>query len=365
MQIQKADGTTFSVAINLLTLDDQQFVKDWILLQPENSDFELDVKIAKEFGGLKRERYSSSTDLETRDLIYNITVTNKSRETMETPIVEYAVVYDDRVRIYQSDGDWTYTTPSLSESRGISGKVSLADLVYNRDQQLKTEPVKIEKVMGDGNVTYGEDDPLGVLVKVSNASGFMVGLYRSGESGVSRFTWEDALEAAGDVSAKRDDEDSMKETTQSLSKNVGVPGPLPVKGRTIALAATVAPSENRDGAIIVLGGKANGLALYVEEGKIHLLQVVGNETKSVTAPLPIGKFLVKASLTDRLLSLKVGDKNSITGPSHGLFGADMNAGINIGEDIGDPARKVGTYEGSFPFAGTIEDASIRFGEVED
>ena len=364
MQIQKADGTTFSVAINLLTLDDQQFVKDWILLQPEKSDFELDVKIAKEFGGLKRETYSS-TDLETRDLNYNITVTNKSRETMETPIVEYAVVYDDRVRIYQSDGDWTYTTPSLSESRGISGKVSLADLVYNRDQQLKTEPVKIEKVMGDGNVTYGEDDPLGVLVKVSTASGVMVGLYRSGESGVSRFTWEDALEAAGDVSAKRDDEDSMKETTQSLSKNVGVPGPLPVKGRTIDLAATVAPSENRDGAIIVLGGKANGLALYVEEGKIHLLQVVGNETKSVTAPLPIGKFLVKASLTDSLLSLKVGDKNSITGPSHGLFGADMNAGINIGEDIGDPARKVGTYEGSFPFAGTIEDASIRFGEVED
>ncbi len=365
MQIQNKEGRTFEVGTNLVSLDDQQYIKDWIKNKPTKSDFELDVKISKKIGSVDRKKYSGTYDLEKRDVTYSIEILNKSVETLPTPKVEYVVLMADGAEIYElSSGGWSYTSDETPDVTGVKGEVDFEDLTFNREQSITTTPLTVDKVVGDGNFVYGEDKMLGVLVRITTVDGTEVGLYRSSESGADRYTWEAAVEEVGGRNGRRrrmmidPPGEARAPMSYSLVKSVKVEGPIDVGNRNVQFDATVSPSGNGSGVIVAVGGQVRGFGVYLQDRKIHVIQRNNGEEKIISAQTPLGEFKLSASLTADTLTLLVDGRSVAEDDSLGLFEGPTIEGIDTGLDSGPDAQKVGVYDGDFPFAGTIRNSTL-------
>ncbi len=207
MTIERRDGRSFVMQINVLSLDDQQIVKDWIKLNPVASPVagaELDVIFEKAENTIEREKddYYRFT---TKDVTYTITVRNKSRLDLVGAKLEYALLMTQGVKIYRdeiSGKPETYSTSDDGEKLVAKGNEDLpATLPFNYAHNLVTKPVKSERVQGDGNTVYGEDEVVGALARVLDSGGNVIGEFKSAETGMRDITWaKDVGEGTGSSS---------------------------------------------------------------------------------------------------------------------------------------------------------------------
>lgn len=195
MTIERRDGRSFAMQINVLSLDDQQIVKDWIKLNPVGSPVakaELDVTFEKAESTIEREKddYYRFT---TKDVTYTITVRNKSRVDLVGVKLEYALLMTQGVEIYHdeiSGKPETYSTSDDGVTLVVKGNEDLpATLPFNYAHNLVTKPIKSERVQGDGNTVYGEDRVVGVLARVLDSAGNVIGEFKSAETGMRDVTW--------------------------------------------------------------------------------------------------------------------------------------------------------------------------------
>lgn len=197
MEIRREDGAEFESVINVLSLDDQQYIKDWLANRPENVDFRLEIAIAKKPVGSETADYSS-LQLETKSTNYEIKVKNLSRETLESARLEYFVVWEDGTSFYETDeGVLRYraTVPDDEEAPlvRIQGSQRLESLAFNRETLIQTVPFDIESVTySDGEVLYS-DEAVGAVVRILTTSGIILAEARVGDARISDLTWDDAI----------------------------------------------------------------------------------------------------------------------------------------------------------------------------
>lgn len=218
MKIQREDGLEFESEIVTLSLDDQQYVKDWIKNRPIEeaiapaADYRLEVSLSRKAFDTKRHRIQSSYSLEQKNYHYEILIRNISRETLTGARVEYVVLWKDAVKIsLDSEGNWdaNFSRSGRSEWDTIVGELKVETLAFNREAKLATEPYELHQV-SYANEVYGEDEFVGIIVRVLSASGALIDEQRFGSLEIETIPWEKAIapsETLGALPTPRPEED--------------------------------------------------------------------------------------------------------------------------------------------------------------
>ncbi|NLT69823.1 MAG: hypothetical protein GXX91_03920 [Verrucomicrobiaceae bacterium] len=223
MKIRREDGQVFETVINLLCLDDQQYIKDWLKKPAETAiatngtsesdapaalgadsetaaaapaDFRLDVALSRHNAAVEKHA-SRNVSLEGRATTFRITVRNLSRDSLEAARLAYAVVWEDRATLYQTGaGEWTFRAAPDGEgsSRRVkhADEIELGSLRFNGETTVETSPVTMEQVvfLGD-NKPYREDEILGVKVRILSQDGQVLHESDSGGAAIASMKWGD------------------------------------------------------------------------------------------------------------------------------------------------------------------------------
>lgn len=147
-----------------------------------------------------------------------------------------------------------------------------------------------------------------------------------------------------------------------------IASPFAIKRSFSLTADVVIPANGAEGVLLSRGGRAGGLSFYVQNKKINLTYVLGDETKytvsSDNTPLPTGSAQLRADVTygqngSGLVSLYI--NNAKVG--EGTLGKTLgnlysHEGVNVGLDDLTPVSD--TYKVPFAFTGKINKVTIDF-----
>lgn len=201
MTIKREDGQQFDTVINLLSLDDQQYIKDWMKNRTVATvapavEYRLDLSATRQTGKTEKNSYGDppSIVLEEKENFYRIKVQNLSRETLDSAIVEYAIVWKNQAVIYKTaEGNWTYTagdSDSKSEVKVI-GQLDLGSVRFNAEVTGETVSVKIDRVhYKDFDEDLYADDMVGLVFRVKTADGTILQQSHSGNAAIVSMTWD-------------------------------------------------------------------------------------------------------------------------------------------------------------------------------
>ena len=134
-----------------------------------------------------------------------------------------------------------------------------------------------------------------------------------------------------------------------------------VVGRSVTIRATIEPNGG-GGVIVSQGGRGNGYALYLDDGRLAMATRHGGRLTRLVAPgpLPKGKVAVAGRLgSDGRLSLEVAGKQVASGKAPGPLTVMPGDALEAG---GDHHTSVGDYEVPNRFAGRIRDAVVTIGD---
>lgn len=159
--------------------------------------------------------------------------------------------------------------------------------------------------------------------------------------------------------------------TQRLVQGVGNEGyeigrrdgllfPTDVSGKEIVMRASVRKRDkDLEGVILAHGGKEDGYGLYIQDGKVNMVVKQNGKTYKATStgPLPENFHLV-ARFEDNGQMTVVVDGNTVAkAKAPSLFTKPLFGTVRSGEDF-DNENKIGSYEGSFPFEGSVRDINL-------
>ena len=388
IRIAPRNGQEAQLPIVDLVLEDQQFLKTWLKRNSALTDYQLKVDIERTSTAAKDRRRQGDDRFHTAHAAYQVTIRNVSRQTLNKPSVEYLVVKAENIRISQDPetGRWIYSSRSPSLPDGETslpeltrGDHALEDLIYNRDQVFTTTSVELDEVLRDGNDVYGEDELLGVLVRVRDEFGNLIGTFRSEESRIRNMTWE---ELTGDPIKEPETKNSSPTTPSSPAPLRNELTELPdlfqkgdflssrlaprIEGKPIRIRAIVDIDDaNPEGTIFAFGGKNKGYGIVVAQGSLqfwirrHLGKPIHTRLSVPLSVLPQGEFRLEATNTSELATLTVDGDPVAKDRSIGLLDTRPIEGLSIGFD--SEVQAVGPGSTPDPFAGTIRDVRIDLG----
>lgn len=129
----------------------------------------------------------SAVTVETRELVYKVTVTNASFKPMPTVVVKYNIYY-------------TVTEPGETKTKigTTAGSHTLQNVGVGADAIFDTDPFKLQSSQLAGGWYYGNgappaasDQALGYWFKAFDASGKLLGEYMNPDSLARKVTWKD------------------------------------------------------------------------------------------------------------------------------------------------------------------------------
>lgn len=217
MRIRREDGQVFQSEIVALSLDDQQFIKDWMESRPDDAaimpaeiDYRLEMEIAKKALGTERHTYRSY-DLEQKMQNFAITVTNLSRDSLSGAQVEYVIVWANALDVYlDEDGEWTARFSSSNdfdisqaEVAAISGILPLEEVAFNRDITVTTEEHELNRMMHSSEV-YREDEFRGIIARIVDSQGRSLQESRVGSAAIDDLTWDEAVALVPEIDSDDD-----------------------------------------------------------------------------------------------------------------------------------------------------------------
>lgn len=204
-KIRRTDGIEFSPEIVLFSLDDQQYIKDWMKADKAavasgltESEFHLEVEIDRKDEGTAK--YAKGTlGLESTPHFFEVKVSNTSRETLVGAVVEYVILWEESITVYEDDGEWDYSSTGTDDRGRVMKKQGIApmgDIAFNRDIIVSTQLADIERaVYPDGDILR-EDHLLGALIRVVGAEGQILAETATGKVELDGYTWEKSLALA-------------------------------------------------------------------------------------------------------------------------------------------------------------------------
>ncbi|MGV8877718.1 MAG: PVC-type heme-binding CxxCH protein [Sphingobacteriaceae bacterium] len=164
-------------------------------------------------------------------------------------------------------------------------------------------------------------------------------------------------------------DDTKLNFTQRITKIVTPEMYLLDRGNTLSLAPDVTGKElflksqmitrdgNLQGVIAAQGGKSDGYALYIQDGKVNfVINQDGKSYKAVTKDALPEKFGLVASLTKNgLMNIEINDEKVASAKAASLFKKPLTEQVRVGLDlIGD--HKIGEYADLYPFKGDMQNA---------
>jgi uncharacterized protein len=138
--------------------------------------------------------------------------------------------------------------------------------------------------------------------------------------------------------------------------------PPDVTGKEITIKASITKAKDKalQGFVAGQGGRDNGYALFIQEGKVVMaVKQHGMISQAATSePLP-EKFDVEAKLSrGGEITIEIDGRNVARGKAHMLFSQALDNSVRTGEDM-EGEDKIGTYDGRFGFAGNFQKASLE------
>jgi hypothetical protein len=207
MKIRRVDGQEFELVITLLSLEDQQYLQDWLAQQstaevgkptatspatPAASAYRVELTIDRKVSAAKKFKISSDYNIERRENISTATVRNLSRELLVGATLEWVVVWRNDIEpIEQDDGTWSYRSlEDLPEA--VAGKTNLDPIPFNREVVLPISPIFTDTFDYGSSSNY-KDTWDGTIARVNNADGTMIVEIRGGSGDITTMTWEKAI----------------------------------------------------------------------------------------------------------------------------------------------------------------------------
>lgn len=198
MKIRREDGLEFDLVINVLSLDDQQFIKEQLGSLPTvTTEYRLELDVSKKLVNSDSHDYSTSNvyTLNQEFSSYVINLKNLSRETLTGAKVEWVIAWDDQIRIFEFEGEWTYDRLGAGEEKNLtqkSGEFALGDLPFNQDASVTTNVFEIEEMLYYRDI-YHADEMVGVIVRVVAGDGSILSEEKIGGAEIDELTWDGVI----------------------------------------------------------------------------------------------------------------------------------------------------------------------------
>ena len=240
-------------------------------------------------------------------------------------------------------GDWKLVkAPGAGAEQGRAGKATTEGAhLYNLTQDMgeKTnladkEPEKVKELAA----AWAKWDESNIPAK-----------WRQGaKAGARQVARNDAAKPAADAGTPAPATASSDATTE----------PPQVANRGFVVTAQV-ESTGPNGVIVAQGGKANGYALLLQDGKLTFALRTGGELNTTGAEqaLPAGSHKVQARVAaDGKVTLSVDGAEVASGKPAALIKRQPKEGLTIGSDGKAP---VGDYEAPHAFSGKVENVKVE------
>lgn len=199
-RIRRQDGIEFDLEIISLSLDDQQYVKDWMERRsesvgstppaPGSGDFRLEIEADKKMVDSDRDRDSSYT-YESKKYQYTVRVRNISRQPLAGAKVQYQIVWKealDLARGFRGRLGVDYSRRGRGESGRARGEKEIETLLFNREAELLTEKFSLDS-MSYSREVYREDKLMGIIVRVIASDGAIIAEERLGMNRIEDVPW--------------------------------------------------------------------------------------------------------------------------------------------------------------------------------
>ena len=188
VKIERRDGQVFDLVITRLSLDDQQFLRDW-LLQPRELDPEstrIDLVASRQEITRERTRLKNEVDeiqWESRAFAYEISVNHQNRFPLAGLRLEYCLLSEDLVEVMATDpaadpaGDpeditRLFRAPSRGHIEYHFASIELPPLLFNREHSVETVSLPLDTVSTRGDTREQfEDRGIGILLRLVAADG--------------------------------------------------------------------------------------------------------------------------------------------------------------------------------------------------
>ena len=211
--IRKKGSREVPVEIVTLSLDDQQYLKNWLRDNPIKLEFNLDVSFNKHQLGTDRQPVPNyNVTWATNNTNMEIKVQNKSREKLTGATIEYYIIIEQGINVnpyregsssrkeYGVDGWWYHNERSSKGMRGKRkmgrlpilikhGKSKMVDLPFNYSEKIISETFPLREIEGDSQSSV-KDGILGVIVKITAENGSLIGVYRSNDHKLFQRDWD-------------------------------------------------------------------------------------------------------------------------------------------------------------------------------
>lgn len=164
--IKKPDGKTFEVKVDIFSQKDREVIREWMRTEPPTVNYGFRFEVTKQKLGA-----SSTTS-------YELKVTNISRDTVEGLTLKVRTIY--RRSLYSSRDYIPYGDDYYGYGGGLIGKEESVPIPgkmkFNQTASFSTEAQR-----------YSE----GVLIRVVDAKGEVVGEHRRTGTKIASLKWED------------------------------------------------------------------------------------------------------------------------------------------------------------------------------
>ena len=172
-------GKQLDVEISLFSDKDQKFIRNWMEETPPKIDYAFRVEATlKQLGTVPKKTSSSrssSSRTKTKTNVYEIHLTNLTRQTVRDLRLEYRIVKEGR------SGKFEFQKGSKEISEPMR---------YNQDVVLTTAKSELDSYRSSYSSYSYKEAVLGILVRVFNQQGELVTDWRSTGTKMEKISWE-------------------------------------------------------------------------------------------------------------------------------------------------------------------------------
>lgn len=364
-------GESYELTIVKLCLDDQQYLKEWLSDRPTMSNFRIRVEIEKVRGKTTERSRSGDDRFETEFPAFKIQIGNLSRSTLKSPVVEYLIAKRDRVETHRVGGRLLARNTFVQDSppEVIWKEKKLEDLAFNREVEFVTDFVEIDQVYNKGSKPDAEDILIGLILRVRDSWGNLIGEYTSSDPRIVGKEWTAFIPDEGSRVIKTR---NLLEMPDLLQQGDVVASDLAPSfaGKSVKISASVTLNEDEpSGVLFQMGGHFRGVAIEIQRGRLSWwVRRLENETNtrvfSVNMPisdLPDDEFLLEVTLDNEEMTLSIDGQEQGTRPSPGLLNQQPRGSFSVGHQVSNP---VAPQSSGSNFTGEIRDVRIEVGESQ-
>ncbi len=379
MVILDESGKTFALEITKLSLNAQQYLKQWIATQPSLAAFRLQVDVEK-IRAKPQERFKDGEYLMVSEYsAYRIKLTNQSRETLENAEIEYSILRKERVRIYHDEESNEMKFSSASSPYAKTEIRKLEPLGFNREVEVVTNGIKIDLVYHDDAKPDAEDILVGMVARVRDGTGNLLGEFRSGDSGIKEVKWESLKQYAAGGGATPDRPSTASDQTPRQVKEwaetyeggdfvrlATIPSLI---GKPVQISALIELGGlDETGTIVALGEGERGFSVFVADGYLQFWfrrksftdQLLNSRIRLPVTAIPAGEFRLGVSYDAEKMAIEINGEKRVDGPSVGLLEKMPVEGFSVGYESGKAS--VGPKAPPHDFTGRISELQVTVGD---